>query len=100
MRRALTSATRAALQDTYGERVPQIVQTGTARRPPSDTSFADQPVEGLLDRNVAQRQATRVDEHRIILRTRTATGQIAFQPRCRRIMQRHQPSLPELGLAD
>ena len=89
------------MQRTHRKRVPQIVQTRAATSPTStDTSLADQPVEGLFDGNVAKRQTTLVDEHRISLGTGPATRQISLQAGDRRVVQRHQAGLPELGLAD
>ena len=76
------------------------MQTRAAARPRSDVGLADQPVEGLFDRDVAERQTTLVDEHRIVVRMRPATRQIACQARRCRVVQRHQPRLAELGFAD
>ncbi len=67
VRPAPASARRAAFQRTHSERVPQIVQPRTASRPRPDASLPDQPVEGLLDGNVAKRPTALVDEHRIIV---------------------------------
>ena len=53
-----------------------------------------------LDRDVAQRETSCVDEHRIGLGTGTATHQITLKTGCRRVVQRRQASFPELGLAD
>jgi hypothetical protein len=94
------SACRAALQGSHRKRVPKIVQTRAAVRRRPDPSPAHHPVEGLFDRNVAQRQTPLVDEHRIIVGTWPVTCQIAFQAGRCRVMQRHQSSLSELGLAD
>jgi hypothetical protein len=55
------------LERTHRKCVPQIVQTRPARRHRPDASFADQPVEGVSDCEVAQRLATRVSEDRIII---------------------------------
>ena len=70
MRAASASIRRTALQRAHRERVPQIVQTRAAPRRRYDTCPADQPVEGLFDRDVAQRQTTCVNEHRIGFGTR------------------------------
>jgi hypothetical protein len=86
MRAASASIRRTALQRAHRKRVPQIVQTRAALRRRYDTCPADQPVEGLFDRNVAQRQTTRVDEHRISLGTGPATRQIALQARYCRVV--------------
>ena len=80
--------------------MPQIVQTRAALRRRHNTCPADQSVEGLFDRNVAQRQTTRVNEHRISLGTGPAMRQIAIQARYCCVVQRHQAGFPELGLAD
>jgi hypothetical protein len=80
--------------------VPQIVQTRATLRCFGDARFDDEPVEGLLDGDVAHRAATLVDEHGIIVRTRSAACQIALQARRCRVMERHQSRLAELGLAD
>jgi len=76
------------------------VQTRAAPRRRRHACHGDQPVESLFDRNVAQRQASRVNEHRISFRTGPATRQIALQAGYRRVVQRRQASFPELGLAD
>ena len=100
MRAASASIRRTALQRAHRKRVPQIVQTRAALRRRRDACPDDQPVEGLFDRNVAQRQTTRVNEHRISLGTGAAMRQIALQARYRRVVQRRQAGFPELGLAD
>lgn len=100
MRSASAPPSRAALQRTHGKRMPQIVQPRAAHSPRLDASPADQPVEGLFDRDVAKCQTTLVDEHRIIVRARPATRQVAFQARCCRVVQWRQSRLAELGLAD
>lgn len=100
MRPAAASAGRAALQRAHRKRVPQIVQARTVSRPRSNASLVDQPVEGLLDGNVAQRPTALVDEHRIIVRAGPATCQVSLQAGGCRVVQRHQSRLAELGLAD
>ena len=66
VRPARTSTGWATFQRTHGKRVPQIVQSRTVSRPRPDASPDDQPVEGLLDGNVAKRPTALVDEHRLI----------------------------------
>ena len=60
MRPAPASAGWAALQRTHRKRVPQIVQARATSRPRLDACLADQPVEGLLDGNVAKRSRPRL----------------------------------------
>jgi hypothetical protein len=57
----------AAFQRTHSKRVSQIVQSRTTSRPRPYASLAYQPVEGLLDGNVAKRPTALVDEHRLIV---------------------------------
>jgi hypothetical protein len=66
----------------------------------ADDSFADQPVKGLFDCDVAQWLAIRIGEHRVISGAGAAALQVALQTCRRRIVQRHKTGLPELGLAD
>jgi len=80
--------------------VRQIVQTRAAPRSRRDACTADQPVKGLFDCNVTQRQTLCVNEHRVSFRTGPATRQIALQAGHRRVVQRRQASFAELGLAD
>src|ERR1019366_2872205 len=65
MRAASASIRWTALQRAHRKCVSQIVQTRAPLRRRYDSCPADQPVEGLFDRNVAQWQTTRVNEHRI-----------------------------------
>ena len=100
MRAAPASAGWAALQRTHRKRMPQIVQARATSRPRLDASLANQPVEGLFDGNVAKGPTALIDEHRMIGRAEPATIQVSLQADDRRIVQRYQPRLAELGLAD
>ena len=79
VRAASASIGWTALQRAHRERVPQIVQTRAAPRRRCDACAADQPVEGLFDRDVAQRQTPRVNEYRIGFGTGPTTRQIALE---------------------
>jgi hypothetical protein len=100
IRVASASILGAALQHAHRERVPQIVQTRATLRCRCDACAADQPVESLFDRDVTERQTPPVDEYGIGFGTGPTTRQIALQAGCRRVVQRRQAGLPELGLAD
>jgi len=67
MRPAPNSTCRAALQRTYGKRVPQIVQTRAVPRHRRDASRVHQPIEGISHGQVVKRPATLIDEHRILI---------------------------------
>jgi hypothetical protein len=82
MRSASAPPSRAALQRARGKRMPQIVQSRAEHSPRLDAGPADQLVKGLFGRDVAECQTTLVDEHRIIVRERSSTREVAFQVRC------------------
>lgn len=100
MRAGSASARRAALKRPDRKRVPQVVQTRATPRRRHDACLAHEPVERLLDGDVAHRASALADGYGIILRTRSAARQIAPQTLCCRVVKRHQSRLAELGLAD